>query len=414
MRTRSLRLRVTVASSAVIILVMVGFGSFVYLVLQAQLYAGLHQLLAQRFVLTHKLAGTLSPTQLAQRVSGQGVRASVRLGTQAAATSGDLVRVVRLPAARSIVLSVSTADTHRVLRHLLLLETVGGGSAVVLAVLGLRRAVALALAPLDYLMATVREVTGGAFGRRLRPERTDTELGRLAAAFDQMLETMEEALGQARAAEARSGRFLADAAHQLRTPIAGIQASAEALLASQTPRHELLANIARETRRAGQLLATLLRMARLDAGAPLPRERCDVRALVAEEVERAAALAAALTVTVDDGPPVLLNLDAPALHEALAALLDNARRHARARITVVVAKEGDWLAVRISDDGPGLSAGSEQQAFERFVSLDGAGGSGLGLALARDIARSHDGELVYDAPSFVLRLPLAGPGVGVP
>src|SRR5690606_30966270 len=132
-----------------------------------------------------------------------------------------------------------------------------------------------ALAPLDAMTALARSITSGDRGRRLAPTRTDTELGRTAAAFDEMLDALEGAEAAARAEEARTRRFVADAAHELRTPIAGVQAVAEAALAPDMPpeeRERLHLLMLRESRRAGRLVDDLLVLARLDAGLELRRE----------------------------------------------------------------------------------------------------------------------------------------------
>ena len=236
-----------------------------------------------------------------------------------------------------------------------------------------------------------------------------TEQRWLSATLDATLVSLEEALEQARASEARSRSFLADAAHQLRTPMAGIRACAETLLRGPAPseRDGLLADMVRETSRASRLMTGLLRMARLDQGAELHPAPCALRELCCDEVERIGVLAPDLEVVVEaaalDPRPTL---DAAAVREIVANLLDNARRHACRRITVSLACREGSVEVRVADDGPGVAPGMEEQVFDRFVSLDNRGGSGLGLPIARGLARAHGGDLTYEASSFVLRLPL--------
>ena len=94
--------------------------------------------------------------------------------------------------------------------------------------------------------------------------------------------------------------------------------------------------------------------------------------------------------------------------EVLANVLDNARRHASRRIDLVVAAADHTVEIRVVDDGPGLPDPLVERAFERFVSLDGKGGSGLGLPIARGLARAHGGDLTYEG-GFVLRLPVEAP-----
>ncbi|HSH60669.1 MAG TPA: PAS domain S-box protein [Acidimicrobiales bacterium] len=266
---------------------------------------------------------------------------------------------------------------------------------------GARVDVALTISPL-------RDATGAVIGRSAIA-RDITEQRWLAGALDDTVEALAKAADEARQAEAVTRQFLADAAHQIRGPIARMRSCAETLLRrpQAEERDRLLAHMVRETSRAGRLVTSLLTMARLDQGLAMVPERCDLVALCTEEVERARELTPHLEVAVTvkrapDGGP---SLDADAVREILANLLDNARRHARRHIEVTVGGNTDMVEIRVSDDGPGLADELVDRAFERFASLDGKGGSGLGLPIARGLARAHDGDLNYEDGAFVLRLP---------
>jgi two-component system, OmpR family, sensor kinase len=267
------------------------------------------------------------------------------------------------------------------------------------------------LRPLNDVIATAREIAQGRTGARLAPERTDTEIWQLGAAFDAMLDAQEAALMAARTEEARSRRFLADAAHQLRTPVAGLRAASEALFHDPATRERdrLLGNLAREAARTGRLLDALLRVAHLDRGDPLARAPADLAALMVEEVDRQRSLAPSLEfrlrVWEDD---MTIVCDADAVREAVANVLDNARRHARHVVAVHVDATDEWALIRIVDDGPGLRPGTEEQVFERFASLDDRGGSGLGLPIARGIARVHGGDVRWVDGGFELTLARTG------
>jgi PAS domain S-box-containing protein len=257
-------------------------------------------------------------------------------------------------------------------------------------------------------VSPIRDATGAVVGAS-SIARDITEQRWLASTLDATLVALETALEEARASDARSRRFLADAAHQLRTPVAGIRACAETLLRGppQFDRDRLLADMVRETSRASRLVTGLLRIARLDEGGELAPSSCDLAELCRDEAERAAVLAPDLEIVVDSaklrGRPTL---DADAVREILANLLDNARRHARRHITVTTTTRDGAVEVRVADDGPGVAAGMEERVFERFVSLDNRGGSGLGLPIARGLARAHGGDLRYEAGAFVLTVPL--------
>lgn len=242
--------------------------------------------------------------------------------------------------------------------------------------------------------------------------RDVTEERRMQAELNDTVRCLEAALNQARQSEARERGLVADVAHQLRSPIAGIRAAADTLLrgVSDSTHDQLLAGMVRETSRAARLLTALLQMARLDDGHQVTRGPCDLVALCEDEAARVAALSPELTLRVVPDASLVspLHLDAAALREILSNLLDNARRHAKSRIEVAIRDGGGWIEVRVADDGPGLPLDMAEQAFERFVSLDGRGGSGLGLPIAQGLARAHSGDLTYDGTAFVLRLDLDG------
>ncbi len=225
-----------------------------------------------------------------------------------------------------------------------------------------------------------------------------------------LVTSLVRALGEARRSETASRAFLAAAAHQLRTPVAALRASGEALvLEPQGAEHDqLLANLVGESHRVGRLVSSLLRTARLDQGEARRLEPVDLVGLCVREAERRTALSGVdCRVEVDEsGPTGRVRLDADATREALANLLENAARHATAAIDVRLSVPRRHIEVRVVDDGPGLPAGLEARAFERFVSLDGHGGSGLGLGIARDLTQSQGGDLVYREKAFVLTLPL--------
>lgn len=284
----------------------------------------------------------------------------------------------------------------------------------------------VALAPLDTMTVLARSIARGDRGRRLSPDRTDTELGRTAAAFDDMLDALEGAERAARAAEAaaraaadRTRQFVADAAHELRTPLAGVQAAAEAATAPQLApeeRDRLNVLLLHETRRAARLVEDLLALARIDAGIELPRQPVDLLALARAEAERVELLGGTGGITVD-GEPVIVTADPERLSQVLANLLDNARRHAPDTPVRVHVSADEVARVVVTDRGPGVPDAHRERVFDRLVRLDEArsgaedGGAGLGLAIARGIARAHGGELRCVEPSdgvgaaFELTLP---------
>lgn len=242
--------------------------------------------------------------------------------------------------------------------------------------------------------------------------RDITEQRWLASQLDATLVALESALDQARASEAATRRFLDDAAHQLRSPITTIRASAEMLLRStdDRTRERLLAALVGQSATASRLMAGLLQMARLNHAPQLVRQPCDLTDLCRRAAERVSSITPGLDVTVEagEGSGDKADVDPNAVSEILSNLLENAARHAKSRIGMSVARSDRWHQVTVSDDGSGVPPDAVERIFERFVSLDRRGGSGLGLPIARALAEAHGGELQYEEGFFVVRLP-AGP-----
>lgn len=230
----------------------------------------------------------------------------------------------------------------------------------------------------------------------------------LQAELTATVAALQEALDEATAAEAGGKQFLADAARHLHAPVSGIHAGVESLLhgAVGEERERLLAGLVREAARGARLVTSLLRLARLDAGEQLAPAPCDLVGVCTAQADRIRLRSPHLDVHVLAQPPLPAapHLDGQAVREILAELLDNARRHAAGRITVSIAASDDRVEARVCDDGPGIPAGTAEQVFERFTSFDGLEGAGLGLSIARELARLHGGDLGYEDGAFVLRL----------
>jgi signal transduction histidine kinase len=223
---------------------------------------------------------------------------------------------------------------------------------------------------------------------------------------------LRRAVAHARRSDERSREFLALAAHQLRNPLAGMRTSAEAVVArgAGADQEALLANIVREADRVSRLVTTLLEMSRIDLQDAIPTAPVDLVPLCGEAVAKAAMSGPQLELRFEGAEAqVVARTNAEAVRHILGNLLGNATRHARTAVELTCFVDGGTVGIRVTDDGPGLPPGTEERAFDAFVSLDGAGGSGLGLALSRGLARKLEGELCYDAGAFVLSLPVPAP-----
>jgi signal transduction histidine kinase len=290
------------------------------------------------------------------------------------------------------------------------------------AVLGVGLAVAVSgplIADLRELAGTARRVAAGDLVVGPGPTRRD-EVGALAAS----LEDMVRQLAALEAQRERDGRARAELftaiGHDLRTPLASLQAAVEALqdgVASDPDRY--LRAMATDVTSLRALVDDLFVLTRLDAGAfELDRVAIDLSELADGAVEAVAALAARRDVEVvvtPDGGPATVDADPRALDRVLRNLLDNAIRHAPAGsvVRVSVLTDGTEATVRVHDDGAGFPDGFAGQAFEPFSRADAArardgSGAGLGLAIARELVVAHGGRIwIDDGPGATVGFALA-------
>ncbi|MFF7491052.1 sensor histidine kinase [Streptomyces luteogriseus] len=258
-----------------------------------------------------------------------------------------------------------------------------------------------ALRPVEGIRREMAAITHSEdLARRVPEPDTHDEIARLASTTNETLAALETSVERQR-------RFVADASHELRSPIASLRTQLE--VAAAHPELLDLDGAVEDTVRLQRLAADLLLLARLDAGERPNDARVDLAGLAREAAEGRRG------VTVD-AEPVEVAGSRGQLGRVLANLLDNAQRHARSAVTVHVRREGDRAVVGVADDGDGVPEDDRERIFERFVRLDAArsrddGGAGLGLAIARDVAVRHGGTLTAGrGPAggalFELRLPL--------
>ncbi|CAL9446838.1 Adaptive-response sensory-kinase SasA [Actinosynnema sp. ALI-1.44] len=263
------------------------------------------------------------------------------------------------------------------------------------------------LRPVEAIRREVAHITEHDLTRRVPVPRARTEFARLATTLNATLDRLQAAIEDNR-------RFVADASHELRSPIAALRAELEIATA-----HPDLADWRRvvdsaleDTYRLQQLSTDLLLLARLDAPPPAPAEPVDFTAVVRSALPRSDRVQVVADLP-DDPLPVA---GRPALlARLLGNLLDNALRHAATTVTVRLAREGDRARLDVLDDGPGIPADQREHVFRRFTRLDEArarddGGTGLGLPIARRIAAAHHGTLVAreheEGAWFTAHLPL--------
>jgi signal transduction histidine kinase len=268
-----------------------------------------------------------------------------------------------------------------------------------------------ALRPVDVIRRQAAAIPGTDLHQRLDVPPSDDELGRLAQTFNDLLERIAIAADRQR-------RFVADAAHELRTPLATLRARLEIDL-RHPPEGEGNAKIAdtrqlslQQVTRLAALVDDLLQLARLDANTRLHRRPIDLDDLVWETVREAREGGAPHLDTTGISPVRVLG-DPVALHRVIRNLIRNAVRYADQTVTVRLFRDSPPAGIRasasvggiatliIADDGPGIPLADRERVFERFVRLDegrdrDAGGTGLGLAIVADIVTAHGGRVRID------------------
>ena len=329
-----------------------------------------------------------------------------------------------------LVTGLPNHPVDEVTGRLIAIEAVVFGAALVLVGVLTAWSVRRAVRPLDRVADTAAHVAGLplASGTVSLPARVpsapaDTEVGKVSAAVNHMLEQVESALVQREESEARLRHFVADASHELRTPVAVIRSHAEYARrtdSSVTPEvARSLDRIVSESARMGHLVDDLLLLARLDSGRPLAHEDVDLTRVVLDAVGDARVAAPdhrwQLTLPED---PVSVRGDRNALHQVLTNLLSNARLHTPAGTAVhtTLTASGDTADLVVADDGPGIAPEVLPHVTERFVRADASrshatGGTGLGLAIVSAIVTAHGGTVEISSPGrgtrVEVRLPIA-------
>ncbi|MFJ2025455.1 ATP-binding protein [Streptomyces sp. NPDC087897] len=264
-----------------------------------------------------------------------------------------------------------------------------------------------ALRPVEGIRREMAAITASEdLTRRVPEPDSRDEVARLARTTNETLTALE-------ASVERQRRFVADASHELRSPIASLRTQLE--VAEAHPELLDLPGAVADTVRLQVLAADLLLLARLDAGEKPGGGTVELGALVREEVSQRTGDRIAVAVEIPEGGAFEVTGSRGQLARVVGNLLDNAQRHAEARVAVSVAADGRGVRVEVRDDGAGVPEDERERIFERFVRLDDArsrddGGAGLGLAIARDVAARHGGTLTVHradegGAAFRLRLP---------
>lgn len=267
-----------------------------------------------------------------------------------------------------------------------------------------------ALRPVTRIRGEVEGITAEHLDRRVAVPDSADEIAALATTMNGMLDRLD-------ASATAQRRFVSDASHELRSPLATIRQHAELAQAhpGATSIGELAEVVSEEGLRLQGIMESLLLLARLDEGAGTLIESVDLDDVALTEVRRLRAAGfevdgSGIHAARVDGDPRLLG-------QLLRNLADNAARHSAGRVAIGVQSSGNHVFVTVEDDGAGVPAVERERIFERFVRLDDArsrdaGGSGLGLAIVRGIAAANAGTVIVDdsrwgGARFVVTLPLS-------
>jgi signal transduction histidine kinase len=302
-----------------------------------------------------------------------------------------------------ILVARSTADVEQGVHLLRVTLLIAFPLLVILLAAVSWRVTGAALSPVEALRTGAEEITGGARPGRLPVPDSADEIHRLAVTLNGMLHRLD-------VARARQRAFVADAAHELRSPLTNMRTELEVAqrLPDSTDWPELADDLLTDVERLSRLVDDLLLLARADDAATrpaaAPTEKVELGQLLTEVSARYPAVTYRRPAV-----PVPTKGERDALGRVVANLLDNATRHAESAVELSVRPDGAYQRISVVDDGPGIPPADRERVFQRFTRLDDgrardAGGSGLGLAIVRELVRRHGGTVTLSD---------AGPGLRV-
>jgi two-component system OmpR family sensor kinase len=315
--------------------------------------------------------------------------------------NGNLIQVQAQP----------LVDQNSTLHTLFLTELAVTAGALVLALAGGWWLVRLGLRPLEDVERTADSIAAGDLDQRVPGADQATEVGRLARALNVMLERIQAAFSARVASESRLReneqhlrQFVADASHELRTPIAAVSAYAELFERGGSEHSDdlprIVAGIRTETARMDRLVSDLLTLARLEEGVPMETGPVELVSLASDAVRTATAVGPEWPVQFWAARPIEVTGDKDRLRQVLDNLLANVRAHTPPGTTATVRVDqiGDQAQIEVRDTGPGMPDEEARRVFERFYRADPArartgGGSGLGLSIVAAIVTAHGGTV---------------------
>jgi len=358
-----------------------------------------------------ELGGDLNSSPIANYLGGLSMQDVADLNGEAFTVKGtrDDFRAiaVALPnGAGSVVAAQSLGDLNRTVDRLGLLFLLIGLLLLTLITVATRLVIRIGMRPLKDVEATAGEIAGGNLSVRMPDANPDTEVGRLVTALNAMLSRIEGSFAARVESEDRLRRFVADASHELRTPITAIRGFSElyrqGAVQGEQPTKDLVARIEGESVRMSTLVEDLLLLARLDEERQMEMKPINLVDIVDAAVSSARVSNPHHKIEFEKPSHEIFILgDAPRVHQVIANLLANAGVHTPmgSQVALTISQEALGVAVAVSDNGPGLSPEAQSKIFQRFYRADPSRarvdgeGSGLGLSIVDAVMRAHGGSV---------------------
>lgn len=348
------------------------------------------------------------------RAAGEAHGYPLHLTVDSATGKAHYRLLVRDEGSALVVSAIPLGDQESAVNRLILLELVGLAAA--LAVLGAVAfwVIRLGIRPIKQMTATASEISAASateMARRVPVGPPHTEAGALAVAVNSMLDRIETAVGERARSEDRLRQFVADASHELRTPVTTIRGYAELYrhggLAQPDDLTDAMRRTEQEAQRMGRLVEDMLTLAKLDQHRPLERVAVDLGVLATDAGRDAAAAAPerSVTATVEPGVDLTITGDTDRLRQVLANVIGNALTHTPPASAVTIAASrlpGDRVLLTVADQGPGMPPDVAARVTERFYRADPSrarsnGGSGLGMAIVEGIVAAHAGTVTISS-----------------
>lgn len=387
-------------------------------------------LLDSEGVVLAELGGDLNSSPIANYLGGLSMSEVADLNGEAFTVEGtrDNFRAIAqvLPnGAGSVVAAQSLGDLNRTVDRLGFLFLLIGLLLLTLITIATRLVIRIGMRPLKDVEVTAGEIAGGNLSVRMPDANPDTEVGRLVTALNAMLSRIESSFAARLESENRLRRFVADASHELRTPITAIRGFSElyrqGAIQGEEPTKSLVARIEGESVRMSSLVEDLLLLARLDQSREMEMKPINLIE-IAETVVSSARVSAPHHLIDFEKPnhEIFILGDAARVHQVIANLLANASVHtpAGSKIILAINQDPSGVHVSVSDNGPGLSPDAQSKIFQRFYRADPSRarvdgeGSGLGLSIVDAVMRAHGGSVsvqsvLGEGATFTLFFPIS-------